>query len=63
MKSLSDVSATTMRETTTPILAIIARMAVTELEARAPIGFEATANDCRALITTLAAQSRRVRKG
>ena len=50
---LSDVSIDTMRATSTPILAIIARMAVTELEGRAVEKSETLASLIRGYITEL----------
>ena len=56
---LSDVSALTMRATSTPILAIIARMAVNELESRCPVGYEDLAIKCRTMISELSVNARR----
>lgn len=50
---LSDVSIDTMRATSTPILAIIARMAVTELEGRTAEKSETLASLIRGYITEL----------
>lgn len=50
---LTDVSTDTMRGTSTPILAIVARMAVTELEARSAEKSETLASLVRGYITEL----------
>lgn len=51
INKLHDVSAETMRATSTPILAVIARMAVNELEARAGVAAETLAAMARGRIT------------
>lgn len=51
---LSDVSMDTMKATSTPILAIVARMAVTELEERVGGAGETLASILRGHITALA---------
>lgn len=52
---LTDVSADTMTATSTNILAVVARMAVNELEARAQGKGETLASMARGAITDLAA--------